>query len=179
MKVVLSPEKFYQLINYGPCCIVSSGNKKIKNFAPIAWVTPLNDEPPLVIVCVATTHYTSYLINKYKEFVVNVPSVDMLSVVRKSGEISGKTKDKFELLKVKCEPGKKINTVHLSDCIGFIEAKLSFRKEFSGVNLFVGSVVYCEVEKDVYQNYIIPQKAKTLHHVGGSQFFVSSKVVKL
>jgi flavin reductase (DIM6/NTAB) family NADH-FMN oxidoreductase RutF len=177
MKIILPTEKYYHLINHGPCVLVTSGNQKTKNVAPIAWVTPLNDDPPLVIICVASSHYTSKLIDKYKEFVINVPDIKMLDIIKSTGNFSGKEKDKFEVCKIKYALGKKVKTVHLTDCIGFIETKLVFKKEFKGVNLYIGKVLHCEVEKDVYQNYLIPQKAKTVHHIGSNKFFASSKVI--
>lgn len=176
MKINLPVEKYYHLINHGPCVLVTSGTEKIKNIAPIAWVTPLNDVPPMVAICVASSHYTSELINKGKEFVINVPDIKMLHIIKNTGNVSGKQKDKFKLFKINFESGIKINTVHLKNCVGFIEAKLFFKKKFYGVNLYIGKVIHCEVEKEVYKNYLIPQKAKTVHHIGANRFFVSSKI---
>lgn len=170
--------KFYHLINHGPCCLVTSGNEIIKNIAPIAWITPLNDDPPLVIMCVASTHYTAELINKYKEFVINVPSVDLLDVIKFTGKITGRKEDKFKKLNIEYEKGNKVNVVHIKNCVGFIEAKLFDSKEYEGVNLYVGEVVYCAVSDKVYKDFLIPNKAKTIHHIGGNNFFVSSKIIK-
>jgi flavin reductase (DIM6/NTAB) family NADH-FMN oxidoreductase RutF len=178
MKIKIEPQMYYKLINHGPCCLITSGNGNIKNVAPIAWITPLNDEPPLVIICVASTHYTAELINKYKEFVINIPSVNLIEEVKLAGKISGRKKDKFEMLKLTVEEGVKIDVVHIKECIGFIEAKLVDKKEYEGVTLFIGKVVYCEVEKDVFDGEnLIPEKAKTIHHVSGNKFFISSKVI--
>ncbi len=179
MKKVLEVENYYKLINHGPCVLITSGNKKIKNVSPVAWITPLNDEPPMVIICVASSHYTAKLINKYKEFVINVPSVDMLKIVNDTGKISGIKSDKFSEFNIEYDFGQKVDTVHLKNCVGFVETKLWFRKDFSGVTLFVGKVVYCEVEKNLYDNYLIPQKAKTVHHIGSNKFFVSSKLIQV
>lgn len=177
MKIKLNNNEFYHLINHGPCCLITSGNNKIKNIAPIAWITPLNDDPPLVIICVASSHYTTELINKYKEFVINVPSVKVIKQLKLAGKVSGRKQDKFVLTKLTAENGVKVGTVHIKECIGFIEAKVIDSKEYDGVTMFVGKVVYCEVEKEVYNNYLIPEKAKTIHHIGGDNFFVSSKVI--
>lgn len=171
-------DKFYHLINHGPCCLVTTGNEKIKNIAPIAWITPLNDDPPLVVICVSSTHYTSELIDKYKEFVINVPSINLLDLTIKTGKISGRSEDKFISLNIEYEKGVKVSVVHLKSCIGFIEAKLYDKKEYEGVNLYVGKVIYCAVKNDVYKNFLIPNRAKTIHHIGGNNFFVSSKIIK-
>ncbi|MCS7230568.1 MAG: flavin reductase family protein [Elusimicrobiota bacterium] len=175
----LDIHKFYHLINHGPCCLITSGNKNIKNIAPIAWITPLNDDPPLVVVCVASTHYTSELIEKYGEFVINVPSYSLLNVVIMTGKTSGKEEDKFKKFNILYEDGYKVNTVHLKNCVGFIEAKLFDVKEYSGVKLYVGEVVYCAVDENVYDKYLISHKAKTIHHIGGNNFFISPEIIKI
>lgn len=170
--------KYYHLINHGPCCLVTTGNKNLKNIAPIAWITPLNDEPPLVIICVASTHYTAELIDIYKEFVINIPSVELLELIKLTGKISGRIEDKFKKFNIECESGIKVDVVHIKNCVGFIEAKLFDKKEYEGVNLYIGEVVYCAVKKDIYKNFLMPDKAKTLHHIGGNNFFISSKIIK-
>lgn len=177
MKKKIPIGKYYHLINHGPCCLITSGNDKQKNVAPIAWLTPLNDDPPLVIICVASTHYTAELINKYKEFVINVPSVDQIDIVKSTGKVSGRKIDKFSTFSIEYEKGIKVNTVHLKQCVGFIEAKLVEKKEYEGVNLYIGKVVHCEVDDEMYDKFLIPDKAKTLHHIGGDNFFISSKII--
>lgn len=170
-------QDYYHLINHGPCCLVTTGNEKQKNVAPIAWITPLNDEPPLVIICVAATHYTSELIKKYKEFVINIPSVKQINQIKFAGRVSGRNVDKFSSLRLNYEKGIKVKTVHLTECVGFIEVKLVEGKEYDGVNLFIGKVVHCEVKDNAYDKFLIPHKAKTVHHIGGGNFFVSSRII--
>ncbi len=170
-------EEFYHLINHGPCVLITSGSsdKKEINVAPIAWITPLNDEPPLLIICVASSHYTSCLINKYKEFVINIAGEKLLKAIGICGSISGRNTNKF--IKAKLTPGKSkfVKTPFLKESIGHIECKLLKKLEFSGVNLYVGKVIYCEVLENFYDKYLITEKAKTPHHVGGNLFFLSGK----
>ncbi len=177
MKKQISIEEYYHLINHGPCCLVTSGNETVRNVAPISWITPVNDDPPIVGISVATTTYTAELIEKYKEFVINIPSVELLDVVLKSGSVSGRKKDKFSLCKLTAVKGVKVSCVHIDECLGFIEAKLVDVKEYDGVKLFIGKVVHCEVEEKFYDKYLLPEKAKTIHHIGGKKFIVSGKII--
>ncbi|MFN3550378.1 MAG: flavin reductase family protein [Endomicrobiia bacterium] len=177
MKITLKSEEFYHLINHGPCCLITSGDEKIKNVAPIAWITPLNDDPPLVIICVASSHYTAELIDKYKEFTINIPQVELLDVIKITGKISGRKKDKFKLAKITPEKGVKVNCVHIKECIGFIETKVIDKKEYDGVNLYIGKVLHCEIEKELYDKYLITHKAKTVHHIAKDKFFISGKEI--
>ena len=173
----LQKEEFYHLINHGPCVLITSGSliKKEINVAPIAWITPLNDEPPLVIVCIASSHYTSFLINKYKEFVINVVSGKLLKAIKICGSISGRQVDKFQKAKLTPQKSRFVKTPFLKESIGHIECKVFKVSEYSGVNLYIGKVLHCEVLQNLYDKYLITEKAKTPHHVGGNLFFLSGK----
>ncbi|MFN3966107.1 MAG: flavin reductase family protein [Endomicrobiia bacterium] len=177
----LKEEEFYHLINHGPCVLITSGslNRKEINVAPIAWSTPLNDDPPLVIICVASSHYTSFLIEKYKEFVINVVGEKLLKAIKICGSISGKNINKFQKANLTPQKSKCVNTPFLKESIGHIECKLYKKEIFSGVNLYIGKVVHCEVLENFYDKYLITEKAKTPHHVGGNLFFLSGKRKKL
>jgi len=180
MKVKLPVEKFYHLINHGPCVLITSGNEKVKNIAPIAWITPVNDEPPLVAACISSTHYTAELIDRYKEFVINIPSVELLTAVKVTGKVSGRKVDKFKLTKLLTPaPGVKVSVVHIEECIGFIETTVVDVKEYNGVKLYIGKVLYCEVESALYSKYLIAEKAKTFHHLSGSKFCISGEEVEI
>ena len=72
----------YRLMGPGPLVLVSSGDAKRADVAPIAWTTPVSDEPPMAAVVVYKKHFTAELIRKTKSFVVNVPDVSLLKAVR-------------------------------------------------------------------------------------------------
>lgn len=181
MKKALLPEEFYHLINHGPCVLITSGSltKNRTNIAPIAWLTPLNDVPPLVIICVATSHYTTELINETGEFVINIVSKDLLQAIKICGSISGRKIDKFKKSNLTKVESQKVNVPYIKESIGHIECKVIDKKEYNGVTLFVGKVLYCKIEKELYDSYLITEKAKTPHHVGGGYFIISSKRIKV
>jgi len=176
-------EKFYHLINHGPCVIISSGGKNRTNIAPIAWVMPLNDEPPLVAVAIAESHYTVKLIEEEGgEFVINVPDVKLLSSLIGAGKISGHQIDKIKKFKPSLEDSVKIHTPHLKDSLGWIECKVVDKKNYDGVILFVGKVLYCAIEESVYkegEGFEPLATRPTAHHLSGKWFGVITQKIKL
>ena len=181
MKKTLNVNEHYHLINHGPCIIVTSGSlpEKRINAASIAWVTPLNDDPPLVIICVASTHYTAKLIKKYKEFVINIPGQNLLKAIKICGSVSGNKTDKFKKAGITPLKGKKVTVPFIKESIGHIECTLFDKKEYEGVILFIGKVVHCEIESRLYKGYLISTKAKTPHHLGSNIFSIDGKIVRI
>ncbi|MFC1501226.1 flavin reductase family protein [Elusimicrobiota bacterium] len=174
----LELEKYYRLINHGPCVMVTTGNDEKLNVAPIAWNMPLNDEPPMLAIAIAESHYTAELIQKTGSFAVNIPDQDMLPAVMIAGKSKGRKEDKFKKANLKLEKGIKIETPHLKDAAGFIECKLKEKHVYDGVILFIAEVVYAGVKEDLFDEYWITEKAKVVHHLGNGYFASMGKRFK-
>ena len=177
MRKKLPNREFYHLINHGPCVLVTSGSMKKGeiNVAPIAWSTPVNDEPPLVAICVATTHHTAKLINKYRNFAINLVGEHLIPAMKTCGSISGKHTDKFKKAGLTPSVCRKISAPFIKESIGHIECKLKTKASYGGVFLFVGKVLHCEIDNMLYDGHLLSGRVKTPHHLGGNYFFVSGK----
>jgi flavin reductase (DIM6/NTAB) family NADH-FMN oxidoreductase RutF len=173
----ISNEGFYHLIGHGPCVIITSNFDGKINAAPIAWNMPVNDEPPMLAIAVAESHLTAELIKKSNEFVVNIPDVKLLPLIKSTGKVSGRKTDKIKNFKINTETGIEVKTPHLTNAIAFIECRVQEKRFYSGVILFIGKVIYAAAKPGLY-NGIWKTKAKTLHHLGGSSFALTGKRVK-
>ncbi|MDI6757442.1 MAG: flavin reductase family protein [Endomicrobiia bacterium] len=172
-------EEFYRLINHGPCVIISSGDDKKSNIAPIAWKMPLDDDPPLVAIALAEDHYTTELIDATKTFVINVPDVKLLASLLGAGKVSGRETDKIKKFGAQMAKGEKIKTPHLADAIGWIECNVADKKTYDGVVLFVGKVLFAAADDATFDGCLDPSKRPTAHHLGGGWFSVADKRIKL
>ncbi len=66
--------------------LVSSMGKNGKpNLATLAWITSVSAEPPLISIAVGRTRYTHECISHGREFVVNLPTMDILKEVSLQG----------------------------------------------------------------------------------------------
>ncbi|URA10561.1 flavin reductase family protein [Thermospira aquatica] len=91
---------FYPL----PVIVVGAHVKGKPTFTTIAWGTPIEDEPPLVLLAVAKEHYIVSERESLEFFSVNFPSQEQVAAVDYCGIISGFEKDKSSVFPV--ERGK-------------------------------------------------------------------------
>lgn len=167
--------KWYRLIGHGPCVLIVSGTMKKANAAPVAWTTPINDEPPLIGISLAESHFTTELIKKNKTFTVNIPDVTLLMKVIGAGSVSGRKGDKIGKLGFEIEKGKKVPTPHLPQCLGYLECRVRDSHRYDGVIFFVADVLNAQVRASCFSEYWIPSKARTIHHLGGGKFVLPGK----
>jgi len=87
----------YRLLHPKMAFFLTSADKKGNpNVMTCAWATPVSEEPPLVVVCVAKESYTAELIKQTKEFVINIPTKKLLKALWVCGKTSGRDVDKFK-----------------------------------------------------------------------------------
>ncbi|MBN1823143.1 MAG: flavin reductase family protein [Endomicrobiales bacterium] len=168
----------YRLINHGPCVLVTSGDGIKNNVAPVAWTMPVNDDPPLIAVALSVDHYTTELIRKTGELVVNIPDESMLPSILAAGKSSGRKKDKFSEANLTPQKGEKVKACHVKECAGYLECRVVKELEFDGVALFVCGIMAANAKEGLFDEAWITDKAKTVHHVGGGYFMVSGKRIK-
>lgn len=171
-------EKCYRLINHGPVVLITSGTDSKINIAPVAWTTPVNDEPALVCLPLAKSHYTTELIETHGQFVINIPDEDLLPAILHTGKASGRNENKFVSAGLTPAAGVKITTPHIEECIGYLECRVKDKKEYDGVVLFVAEVLNARANEDLFDDCWIAGKAKTVHHLGVGYFAVTGKRFK-
>ncbi len=179
MKKEISLESYYHLINHGPCVLVTSGHGEKKNVAPIAWLTPVNDEPPLIGIAIAEGHYTAELVKETGEMVINIPDKSLLSSLKMCGKVSGRKENKFEKACFTEKAGIKVKVPHIDECPAFLECRVKDELSYDGVILFIVEVLYAAAEEELYDDYWITDKAQTVHHMGGSYFAVTGNRFKV
>jgi flavin reductase (DIM6/NTAB) family NADH-FMN oxidoreductase RutF len=83
-----------------PLVIVGANVKETPNFMPIAWVSIVENSPPMISISASKTHYTNQGIKENNTFSINTPSVDMVEISDYIGIESGENIDKSELFEV-------------------------------------------------------------------------------
>jgi len=139
------------------------------NVMTCAWATPVSDEPPIVVVCVSRESYTAELIKQTKEYVINIPSRELLKALWICGKTSGRNTDKFKKAKLKTASAKKVKAPILSDCIGHIECKLLKTVEAGECYAFFGKVLAAYADDRYFKKDVWTAKAGIPLHLGGSK----------
>ena len=132
------------------------------------WITRISREPYIIGVSIAPTRYTHKLILQYKEFVVSVPTINMLKDVWVAGTEHGP--QKIRKLKITFISSKSVKVPSIKEAIANLECKLIDSKTYGDHTLFVGEVIDYTYQEDVFTNGMPNPRVKYLLHIGGSQF---------
>ncbi len=162
-------ENFYRLLHPKVVFLLTSISKEgVPNVMACAWATPVSEEPPMIIVCVAKEHYTAELILETAEFAINIPTKDMEKAIWLCGSKSGREVDKFKRANLEIIPSTKIKAPLIKGCASYIECKLHQTIDAGECYAFLGNVVYVGIDeryfkKGVWQGDTIPM------HLGGKR----------
>jgi flavin reductase (DIM6/NTAB) family NADH-FMN oxidoreductase RutF len=174
LKVEVPPASAHRLINHGCVVLVTSASGGRTNVMTVAWQTPLSARPPLVGVSIASTHLTHELIESGGEFVVNVPGAELLPRVHLCGSISGREGDKFRKAGLTPGPARKVRPPLIEECLAHLECVVVARHRAGDHTFFVGEVVAAAAREGLFSTYWVDRpEASTLHHLGGSRYYVS------
>jgi len=159
--------------------LVSSIDRKGKpNVATLAWITSVSGEPPLVSIALARSRYTHECISHSREFVVNLPIVDILKAVQLAGSLSGREVDKFERCGLTPVASTAVKAPGVKECAAHLECKVIATKEAGDHTLFIGKVVATTCEPGAIRDGILDvSRIKPVLHLGGTFFTTAGEVV--
>jgi flavin reductase (DIM6/NTAB) family NADH-FMN oxidoreductase RutF len=162
----------YRLINHGPTVLITTKLGEKINVMTAAWQMPVSVKPMLVAVSIGHKRFSHELILESREFVVNIPHLEMIKEVLCCGTHSGRDKDKFEVCKLTHVKAQKVGAPLIKECIGNIECRLYSHHEAGDHTIFVGEVVAASVKEGIFDSHLKVEldEAKTLHHLGGKVF---------
>jgi len=180
MKREVSLGKANRLVNSGNVILVTSNYKDRNNIITLAWHTPLSLKPPLVAIGVAKAHFSSELILKREEFIINIPHWQLLDKVIFCGKYSGRDRDKFRETEFSAEKANQLTfTPKIGECIGSIECYLRDYKEAGDHILFLGEAISAEAEEKFFKNDVWDtSKVDLIYHLGANFFMKSSQFVE-
>ncbi len=129
-------EYLYPLRTY----LIVSGVEK-PNVMTADWVVPLSFDPPMLGVAIGHRRYTHRLIKECGEFVVAVPTIELLKDVWVAGTLSGAKEDKISKMGVTLVNSKKVRVPSIKECQANIECRVVKEVETGDHTLFVGEIL--------------------------------------
>jgi flavin reductase (DIM6/NTAB) family NADH-FMN oxidoreductase RutF len=170
-KVNVEFSSAYKLLHPMHTVLVSCVGKAGKpNVLPLAWAMPTSLDPALVAVSVAPDRYSHGLIEETGEFVVNLPTVDIIKETMACGRNSGKTSDKFAETGLTPSPARKVKAPIVKECVAHLECKLHSQFKTGDHTIFVGEVVAAYANRGVFTDTYDIDKSRMLYHLGGNVF---------
>ena len=113
-----------RLLGGSPITLITCSYRGKHNVLPVAYVMPASIRPPLIAVSMSPERYSYEIIHKTEEFALNLPSRRLLHHVQFLGSVTGNDVDKLELTKLPTRRARRLDTVLLEGCVGWIECGL-------------------------------------------------------
>ena len=140
------------------------------NVITLAWSMPVSINPPIVVMSIAPKRYSHRLIEETKEFVINIPTMDIVRETLFCGRRSGRICDKFKETRLTLLPAKMVKPPIIKECVAHLECKLDQQITVGDHTLFIGRVITAYADKGVFDNKFDVKKVKPIYHMGGDNF---------
>jgi flavin reductase (DIM6/NTAB) family NADH-FMN oxidoreductase RutF len=141
-----------------PVVIVTSiNNDNVVGATTIAWAGVVSSRPPVLSVSFRPDSFTRTCINDSREFVVNVPTGDLVEETNLLGAISGPIEFKIEELSrrygktLHLEDSVKIRSPRIAECYLAFECRSLFTMQVGLYDLYLGEVLRMHCDAGVYQ----------------------------
>jgi flavin reductase (DIM6/NTAB) family NADH-FMN oxidoreductase RutF len=138
-----------------PCPVVlvtCKGNEGKTNIITLAWAGIVCSDPPMIGISIRPHRFSYKLIDDSGEFVVNIPTEDLLGITDVCGMISGKDIDKFTETNLTPIRAEKIKPPLIEECPVNIECVVRKKIPLGVHHLFIGEVVQVHVDENVLDN---------------------------
>jgi len=131
-----------------PVTLVSCIDRKGKpNIITITYITGANEDPPMVCIAVRPEKYSNHVIKDTGDFVVNIPTSELLAKIDYCGTYSGKNVDKFKKTGLTPKKSDRIKSPIIKECPINLECKLVQTVKLPSHDLFIGEIVALHVDK--------------------------------
>jgi flavin reductase (DIM6/NTAB) family NADH-FMN oxidoreductase RutF len=170
--------KAYRLVNHGPTVLISARHGGVENVMTAAWCCGLDFEPPKLTVVIDKIAHTRRLIESSGHFMVQIPTVDQLTLAQTLGTRSmHDNPDKLIAAGVKLfdVPGHDLPFVEC--CSAWLECQLVSEPHIQDAyDLFVGQVSAAWADDRVFRHgrwhfETADPKWRTIHHVAGGHYY--------
>ena len=161
----------YRLLYPRQVVLVSCADKTGKtNIITLAWSMPASARPPMLVVSIAPKRYSHELIEETGEFVVNVPTMDILKETLLCGRRTGREYDKFEEAGLTPLQAKIVKPQVIKECVAHLECRLHQKIAPGDHTLFIGEILTAYANEGVFIGKYDLQRVKPIYHMGGDDF---------
>ncbi len=172
-KPEVNPQYAYRLLHPMHTLLVTCVGKTGKpNVTTVAWAMPTSSNPPLVAVSLGPQRLSHSLIEESGEFVLNVPTLEILQAVYACGSFSGRSFDKFKKAGLTPIPARKVKAPAIRECIAHVECTVEDKFTTGDHTVFVGKVEAAYANVGVFTERYVLEQARMLYHAGGNNFAV-------
>jgi flavin reductase (DIM6/NTAB) family NADH-FMN oxidoreductase RutF len=163
----------YRLLHPMHTVLISCVGKAGKpNITTMAWAMPASNNPPLVAISLAPGRHSHTLIEESGEFIVNIPTLEVLQAVYACGSLTGRSFDKFRKANLTQMPAKRVKAPAIQECIAHLECEVKDKITTGDHTIFIGKILEAYADMGVFTESYDLKKTRMLYHAGGNNFAV-------
>jgi flavin reductase (DIM6/NTAB) family NADH-FMN oxidoreductase RutF len=132
-----------------PAVLLSVAGPEHPNIITLSWVANVCSDPPSVAVGIRSQRFSHKLVKDAGDFVLNVPTTDLLEATKFCGSKSGKNLDKFKGSNLTALPANKVKSPLIKECPINLECKTSKIVNVGVHDLFIAEIVEVHMDDDV------------------------------
>ena len=129
-----------------PPALISSGTIENPNVMTAAWTGIINSEPAMTYVSIRPSRLSHDIISKTKEFVINLPTLHMVTAVDFCGVKSGRDLNKFKETGLTPIASFNVKAPQILQCPVSVECKVVDIKKLGSHDMFVAEIVSVDVD---------------------------------
>lgn len=158
-----------------PVVMVTCGDMEDSNITTIAWTGVINSEPPMVYVSIRDSRKSYEIIEKTREFVINIPDKNLVWETDFCGTKSGKNIDKFKETKLTKIKAQNIDVPLIKECPINLECKVTEIKKLGSHDMFIAEVIAVNCDEEfILENGKIDFKNANLLTYAGNKYLAQN-----
>lgn len=177
-KRTLDPRQALRLLSPGPVTLLTSQYRGQPNVMAVAWAAPVSLDPSLIGVAIHPGRLTHEFVLKSEQFVLNVPSLEIITATHRCGMISGREGDKFAATGLTLELATEVDPPLIAECLAHIECGVVERVRLGDHDFFVGQPLAVSAEEEAFDGFWrtgSEEGGQILHHLGADRYAALAK----
>jgi len=154
--------KAFTLIESGPVVLVTTNDGEKNNIMTISW-TMVVDFTPVFAITTGPWNYSYAALQKTRECVISIPTVDLIDEVVGVGTCSGADTDKFKMFGLTPLQGELVRSPLIKECLANIECKVIDIINEHNILVLEGVAAYFDSSR---------KEKRTIHAIGDGTFVV-------
>ena len=157
--------KAFTLMESGPVVLVTTSDGENNNIMTISW-TMMVDFTPLFAITTGPWNHSYAALEKFRECVISIPTVDLIDQVVGIGTCSGADTDKFKKFGLTPVEGKHVRSPLIKECLANIECKVIDIVKKHNIVVLEGVAAYLDSSR---------KEKRTIHAIGDGTFVVDGR----
>jgi len=161
-----------RLLAPGPVTLLSTMYRDQPNAMTASWLLPLGFDPALIGVAIHPSRLSHEFVGKTEQFVLNIPTADLMTAVHTCGTVSGNEGDKFAAAGLTPAEATEIEAPWVADCVAHIECGVVDRQSWGDHDLFVARVLVVHALDEAFDGFwnVETDAGQLLHHLGADRY---------